>query len=84
MANVTIDWVCRRKQKSQTAVLSQERPLARRFAKRQERSFTERQKDDIQPCRVSLGTSAFRSDAFGRFRLIIDVGRLPLGTRRPT
>ena len=37
---------------------------------RQNRSFTERRKHDIQPCRLSLGTTAFRSDAFGHFRPI--------------
>ena len=35
---------------------------------RQNRSLNERKKHDIQPCRLSLGTSAFRSDAFDRSR----------------
>ena len=35
---------------------------------RQNPSFTERRKHDIQPCRLSLGRSAFRSDAFGHSR----------------
>jgi hypothetical protein len=35
---------------------------------RQNRSFIQRRKHDIQPCRLSLGTSAFRSDAFDRSR----------------
>lgn len=35
---------------------------------RQNRSFAGRWKHDIQPCRLSLGTSVLRSDAFGRSR----------------
>ena len=40
---------------------------------RQDRSFTERRKHDIQPCRLSLGTSAFRSGTFGSSRPVADV-----------
>jgi len=39
---------------------------------RQERSFTERRKHVIHQCGLGLGTSAFWSDAFGRFRPVAD------------
>ena len=45
-------------------------------ALRQNRSFTERRKHDIQPGRPSLGTSAFRTDAFDRSRPSSDLRKV--------